>query len=111
MKRFVILSVMIALCASALGNHSTPNISRKQSELRGHYTRTLKQYNVKATFFVVNQSDNLNYLIKREYDEGHTVALHSNTHRYDLIYSSVDAYFNDLYTIGNKVKNITGVDS
>lgn len=46
MKRFVILSVMIALCASALGNHSTTNISRKQSELRGHYTRTLKQYNV-----------------------------------------------------------------
>lgn len=81
------------------------------SNVTGQILDILKQKGVKATFFVINQSDSLNYLIKREYDEGHTVALHSSTHRYDLIYSSVDNYFNDLNIISNKVKNITGVES
>lgn len=81
------------------------------SNVTGQILDILKEKNVKATFFVVNQSDSLNYLIKREHDEGHTVALHSASHRYDLIYSSVDNYFNDLNIIGNKVKNITGTES
>lgn len=68
----------------------------------------LKEEDVKATFFVINHNDNLNYLIKREFDEGHTVALHSFTHRYNEIYTSIDAYFNDLTNIENKVKSITG---
>ncbi len=68
----------------------------------------LKEEGVKATFFVINHNDSLNYLIKRAYDEGHTLALHSYTHRYNLIYTSVDAYFNDLTAIENKVKSITG---
>lgn len=68
----------------------------------------LKEEGVKATFFVVNHSSNLDYLIKREHDEGHTVALHSYTHNYGEIYASETAYFNDLLAIQNKVKNITG---
>lgn len=71
----------------------------------------LKEENVKATFFVINHDDSLNYLIKREYDEGHTVALHSFTHNYSYIYSSANNYFDDLNAISNKVKNITGVES
>ena len=81
------------------------------SNVTGQILDVLKAKDVKATFFVINQSDSLNYLIKREYDEGHTVALHSSSHRYDIIYSSVDSYFNDLNIISNKVKNITGVES
>lgn len=68
----------------------------------------LKEENIKATFFVINHSDDLNYLIKREYDEGHTIALHSYSHNYKQIYSSVDAYFSDLEAICNKVQNIIG---
>lgn len=71
----------------------------------------LKEENVKATFFVINHSDSLNYLIKQEYDEGHTVALHSYTHNYSYLYSSVDNYFNDLNSIREKVYNITGINS
>ena len=71
----------------------------------------LKEENVKATFFVINHSDDLNYLIKREYDEGHTVAIHSYTHNYNQIYTSVDAYFKDLEAMKNKIKNIIGIDS
>lgn len=71
----------------------------------------LKEEGVKATFFVINHDDSLNYLIKREYDEGHVVALHSFTHSYSYVYSSEQNYFDDLNAIREKVHNITGIYS
>ena len=69
----------------------------------------LRNEGVHATFFVTSSGpDNL---IKREFDEGHVVALHTSSHNYAKIYSSVDAYFNDLNTISNRVKRITGYES
>ena len=69
---------------------------------------TLAKYNIKATFFVTkNGSDDL---IKREYNEGHTMALHTYTHDWN-IYKSVDTYLDDLNKIANRVKTLTGVDS
>lgn len=73
--------------------------------------RILKEENVKATFFVINHSDSLNYLIQQAYHDGHTIALHSNSHNYQYIYSSIDNYFNDLQLIENKVKLLTGQKS
>ena len=70
---------------------------------------TLKKYNVKATFFVTGNGDDS--IILREYNEGHRIALHTNTHNYSYLYSSVDNYFEDLYTVQNRVKNITGYTS
>ena len=69
----------------------------------------LKKYNVKVTFFVTGFGEDS--IIKREYDEGHTVALHTYTHNYKTVYSSVEAYYNDLYKIRDRVKRITGVES
>ena len=69
----------------------------------------LKEEGVKATFFVTNKGPD--YLIKREYDEGHTVALHTASHNYSVVYASDDAYFNDLYSVQNRVKRITGQTS
>lgn len=69
----------------------------------------LKKYNVKATFFVVNTK----YIstIKRAAQEGHTIAIHSTTHKFDKIYRSEDAYFDDLYTMQQIIKNLTGQES
>lgn len=67
----------------------------------------LKKYNAKATFFVINSAD-IGY-IKRIHDEGHTVGLHTATHNYAQIYSSTEAYFNDLKQISDKVESIIGV--
>lgn len=69
----------------------------------------LKKKNVKATFFVINHSSSLDYLLKQEYDEGHTVALHSYTHNYKTVYSSKTAFYNDLEKIQDKVEKLTGV--
>ena len=69
----------------------------------------LKEENVKATFFVTNSGPDS--LIKREYNEGHTVGLHTATHNYSTVYSSVNNYYNDLLQVQNRVKRITGYES
>ncbi len=69
----------------------------------------LKEEKVPATFFVTSSGpDNL---IKREYDEGHTVALHTSTHDYSKVYSSDESFYEDLTNIQNRVKRITGETS
>ena len=69
----------------------------------------LKEEGVKATFFVTCNGPD--YLIQRIYNEGHTLGLHTCTHNYSTVYSSVDNYFNDLNSVSNRVKNLTGLDS
>lgn len=69
----------------------------------------LKKYNIKATFFVTNQYDSYASLIKREFEEGHQVGIHSYSHLYSDIYSSVDNYFNDLYKLDDLIWKQTGV--
>ncbi|MBQ9019204.1 MAG: polysaccharide deacetylase family protein [Bacilli bacterium] len=69
----------------------------------------LKEEGVKATFFVTNKGPD--ELIKREYDEGHTVALHTASHDYSIVYASDESYFNDLYSVQDRVKRITGHES
>ena len=66
----------------------------------------LKEEGVSATFFVTNGGPDS--LIKREFDEGHTVALHTASHNYSVVYSSVNGYFNDLKLVQDRVKRITG---
>ena len=75
----------------------------------GEILDILKEENVKATFFVTNNGPD--YLIKRMYDEGHTVAIHTASHNYSKIYSSTDNYFADLKIVSDRIKRITGQTS
>lgn len=69
----------------------------------------LKKYGVKATFFVTNKgSDNL---IKREYDEGHAIGVHTWTHDYGQIYASSDAFWSDFNKVQARIKRITGEET
>lgn len=68
----------------------------------------LDQYDAKATFFITTQQPDYFPMIKKVYDEGHTVGLHSYTHEYDQVYASVDAYFDDLEKIGEVAKEQLG---
>lgn len=69
----------------------------------------LKEEGVRATFFVTNNGPD--ELIKRENDEGHTVAIHTATHNYSNLYSSVDAYYNDLRIVQERILRLTGKKS
>lgn len=62
----------------------------------------LDAYNVKATFFTTSAYPGYAYCIAEEYQRGHTVAVHSATHNYGLIYASTDAYWND-FNIQNEL--------
>ncbi|MEE3342672.1 MAG: polysaccharide deacetylase family protein [Bacilli bacterium] len=69
----------------------------------------LKEEGVPATFFVTCNGPD--YLISRMYKEGHTVALHTATHNYNYLYSSIDNYFKDLGEVSNRVERLTGIKS
>ncbi len=68
----------------------------------------LNQNDVKATFFVTLAGSD--ETLKREANEGHTVALHTATHNYN-IYNSVESYFEDLNRVSKRVKDVVGIDS
>lgn len=80
----------------------------------GPYTKKilgiLAKYNVKATFFVTNQFSGYVGLIKNEYQEGHSVAVHTYTHNYN-IYKSVSAYVNDFNKMNDVILKYTGSKS
>lgn len=68
----------------------------------------LKINNIKATFFVLGTGDTSIY--KRIVEDGHTIALHSDTHKYEEIYKDVDSYMADLNALSDKIKATTGVE-
>lgn len=72
----------------------------------------LAQKGVKATFFVVGtnlKSDFGQKMLQRIVDEGHTVAMHSMTHKYNVIYSSVEAFLDDFNQEYELIYEISGV--
>ena len=69
----------------------------------------LKEYDTKATFFIVcNDKDSAKQTVKRIYDEGHTLGVHSASHSYKEIYKSVDSFLADFEICYNYITEITG---
>ena len=71
----------------------------------------LKEKNVKATFFVLNYGEDKEEIIKREYEEGHTVGIHGYSHDLKVIYESEDAYMENITKLQEKIKETTGYTS
>lgn len=70
----------------------------------------LKKYDVKATFFVIGRTDEKSKKIyKRIVEEGHTLAMHSYTHKYDQIYKSLDSFKKDVEKLSEFLYKTTGV--
>lgn len=59
----------------------------------------LKKHNIKATFFVIGTQIGNNRVntLQRIIDEGHAVGIHTYSHDYEDIYSSIDNYLKDFY--------------
>lgn len=72
----------------------------------------LDDYGINATFFVNGREDEESLAAyKRIVDEGHTIAMHSYSHKYSEIYSSLDAFKKDYEKIQNLIYDNTGVES
>ncbi len=64
----------------------------------------LKENNVKATFFIVDYSEQSKSTIQRIIDEGHTLAIHGMSHDYAKIYSSAEAVTDNFTSLQEKIK-------
>lgn len=70
----------------------------------------LRLYGVKATFFVVyDPSPKAADLLRRMVAEGHTIGVHTTTHQYRQIYSSVESYLTDFQKTAVWIEKETGV--
>lgn len=69
----------------------------------------LNKYNVQATFFVVDTA----YIstISRAAEEGHTIGIHTASHKFRQIYASQNAYFRDLEKMQQIIYDYTGQTS
>ena len=58
----------------------------------------LAEKNVKATFFVIGQSNEKNLeRMRRIVEEGHTIGMHSFSHDYTAVYTSVESFLDEFY--------------
>lgn len=70
----------------------------------------LDRYGIKATFFVCGGEDEKSAQLMRDIvDAGHTIGIHSISHDYEKIYSSVESYLDDFSETYSCVYNATGV--
>ena len=70
----------------------------------------LKEYDVKAAFFVVCKTDEQSIrAYQRIVEEGHTLAMHSYSHIYNEIYESKDNFMEDLEMLQEHLYQITGI--
>lgn len=81
------------------------------SQITPHLLDILKQLGVKATFFVVAQSEDTpqrRAWIKMESDGGNTVGVHSWSHNYSYIYKNEANFLTDFNLMKNMVVASTG---
>lgn len=78
----------------------------------GQYTERLldilDRYGVKVTFFVTGQHEKYLGMIGEAAKRGHTIALHTFSHRFQDIYAGVEPYFADLKAIRDICEQQTG---
>jgi len=79
------------------------------SEVTSDVLDMLKLYGVRATFFVVyDDSKEAADLLRRMVAEGHTVGVHSTSHQYRQIYTSVEAFLSDFNKTAVWIEKETG---
>lgn len=108
--------------ADSLGGSTAENIEVKRkiyltfddgpSENTDEILDILKEYDVKATFFLVKKEEaSLDEAYRRIAEEGHSVGLHSSSHVYSQVYDSMESFIIDFTDIQSFVYNKTGVMS
>lgn len=72
----------------------------------------LDRYGVKATFFVVGKESDLEKeALTMIVDGGHTLGMHSYSHKYAELYQSVEAFAEDFVKLQSYLYEVTGVES
>lgn len=70
----------------------------------------LEKYDIKATFFMSGGTDDYSAsLMRKVAKEGHTLAVHSMSHKYDEVYQSVETFLEDFNNTYMSIYEATGV--
>lgn len=73
------------------------------------HLQTLKEYNVKGTFFFIGTDvQNNPNLTRQAFTEGHYLGLHSMTHEKNKVYASASAFMKEMKTEADLLKKLTG---
>ena len=74
--------------------------------------KILEKYDVKATFFVVGTAcEDNEEMLGKIVEAGHTLGMHSGTHKYSELYASVENFGEDLKRQQEYLYEVTGVES
>lgn len=70
----------------------------------------LQEKDIKATFFIVGREINEEGedVLKRMINEGHTIGIHTYSHRCNEIYCSVERFLDDFNTVYQQIYDVTG---
>ncbi len=69
----------------------------------------LKQYDVKATFFLLGRMIEKNPdIAKRTFEEGHLLANHSYSHVYQELYATGDSFLAEIEKVEGLIRDVTG---
>jgi peptidoglycan-N-acetylglucosamine deacetylase len=69
----------------------------------------LKEKEVKVTFFVIgNQIEDREDTLKRINNEGHSIGLHTFSHKYNCVYCSEDIFIKEMVDCRNEINRVTG---
>ena len=78
-------------------------------EVTPHILDILKEYDIKATFFVLGTNAKKNSdIVKRAYEEGHYIANHGYSHKYSTIYKSADTVLEEYNKTEQIIKEALG---
>lgn len=70
----------------------------------------LKKENVKATFFVVGKEiEGREKILKRIYEEGHGIGLHTYSHNYKKLYSSNKIFLDEMKKVQDQINKILNI--
>ncbi|MFE5324254.1 polysaccharide deacetylase family protein [Paenibacillus sp. NPDC056579] len=80
------------------------------SKLTGEVLDILRDENVKATFFVLGQQvESHPELVRRAVEEGHAIGNHTYNHQYNEIYSSAEAFWNQVEKTESRLEEYAGI--
>ena len=73
----------------------------------------LKEYDAKATFFVIGNSisEKTKPILERIIKEGHAIGLHANNHVYEKFYADETSYLEDYKTLYKTLKHEYGIET
>lgn len=118
---FFIIFLLLVLTSKSYAKETIENNDKKTvyltfddgpSIITDKLLDTLKSCNVKATFFVVGKEiPGREKVLKRIYNEGHSIGLHTYSHNFKKIYKSDDIFINEMLSSQEKIKEVTGYSS